>query len=104
MMSEGAEAEGDILTLELGDLKETLVSTKRNGRRGRGLQNNFKKGGSEGARLVAAAVVTATSPLLPLSLSPPLHGGGGGASHLSWGVGMYRRRRRALLPVVGGGD
>ena len=57
MMSEGAEAEGDILTLELGDLKETLVSTKRNGRRGRGLQNNFKKGGSEGARLIATAVI-----------------------------------------------
>ena len=42
-MSEGAEVERDIFTLELGDLKET-VSTKRNGRRGRGLQNKFKKG------------------------------------------------------------
>jgi hypothetical protein len=42
-MSKEAEAERDILTLELGDLKETLVSTKRNGREGRGLQNNFKK-------------------------------------------------------------
>jgi hypothetical protein len=29
----------EMLTLELGDLKET-VSTKRNGRRGRGLQKN----------------------------------------------------------------
>jgi len=33
-MSAGAEAERDILTLELGDLKETLESTKRNGRQG----------------------------------------------------------------------
>jgi hypothetical protein len=39
-MSEGAEVERDILTLELRDLKEILVSTKRNGRWGRGLQNN----------------------------------------------------------------
>jgi hypothetical protein len=30
-MSEGAEVERDIPTLELGDLKETLVSTKRAG-------------------------------------------------------------------------
>jgi len=42
-MSEGAEVERDILTLELGDLKETLVCTKRNGRWGRGLQNNLTK-------------------------------------------------------------
>jgi len=34
----------EMLTLELGDLKET-VSTKRNGRQGRGLQNNLKKVG-----------------------------------------------------------
>ena len=34
----------EMLTLELGDLKET-VSTKRNGRRGRGLQKHLKKVG-----------------------------------------------------------
>ena len=39
-MSEGAEAKRH-LTLELGDLEETLVSTKRNGRWGK-LQNNIK--------------------------------------------------------------
>jgi len=41
----------EILTLELGDLKET-ASTKRNGRQGRGLQKNLKKVG-----VCAAAVV-----------------------------------------------
>ena len=58
-MSAGAEAERDILTLELGDLKETLESTKRNGRRGRGLQNNLKK----------VEAMRASFP--PLSLPPP---------------------------------
>jgi hypothetical protein len=38
-MSQGAEAKRH-LTLELGDLEETLVSTKRNGRR-RKLQNKI---------------------------------------------------------------
>jgi hypothetical protein len=60
-MSE-AEAERDILTLELGDLKETLVSTKRNGRWGRSLQNNLKK---------VETRVRASLP--PLSLLPPCH-------------------------------
>ena len=45
IMCEGAEAEWDILTLELGDLKEALVSTKRNCRLGRGLQNVTSEGG-----------------------------------------------------------
>jgi len=58
-------------------LKETLVSTKRNGRWG-SLQNKIKKGGSEDAHLVAATVVTATS---------PLHGGGG------WGLVIKNRGR-----------
>ena len=42
-MSEGAEVERDVLTLELQDLKETLVSTKKQKRNGRwrGLQKNF---------------------------------------------------------------
>jgi hypothetical protein len=68
-MSEGAEVERDILTLELGDLKETLVHT-------RGLQNNLTKV-EAGAHLVATA-----SPLLSSPLSPPLRGGGiaGGVS------------------------
>jgi hypothetical protein len=37
-MSEGAEVERDILTFELGDLKETSASTNRNGRQERGSQ------------------------------------------------------------------
>ena len=46
VMSEGAEVERDILTFELGDLKEISASTKRNGRQGRGLQKNSKKVGA----------------------------------------------------------
>jgi len=48
----------EMLILELGDLKET-VSTKRNGRLGRGLQKNFFKGG-----------VRVHTSLLPLLLPP----------------------------------
>ena len=59
----------EILTLELQDLKET-VSTKRNGRVGKGLQKNFKK---VGARVC---------PLLP----PPRH--------------YCRRRRRGVVVVL----
>jgi hypothetical protein len=36
-MSEGAEAERDILTLELGDLKEILVQNKKKWQTGKGL-------------------------------------------------------------------
>ena len=65
-MSEGAEAERDVITLELGYLKETLVSTMA-GRRG-AYKINFKKVGAK----------VPTSLLWP-SLLLPLHGGGGGA-------------------------
>jgi hypothetical protein len=83
-MSE-AEAEKDILTLELGDLKETLVSTKRNGRWGRGLQNNLKK--VEARVRASLRVITC---------------GGVGISNekkkKKWGWGMYRHPARRHPP------
>ena len=47
IMSEGAEVERDVLTLELGDLKETLVSTENKWQVGEGLTKTFKKGGAK---------------------------------------------------------
>jgi len=74
------------LTLELGDLKET-VSRRRNGRQGRGLTKNFKN--------VGARVRPSLLPTLLLSSS----------SSLPWRDGGTGDGGSALSPVmvVGGG-
>ena len=58
-------------------MNKTLVSTKRNGRWG-SLQNQNKKGESEGVHLIAATVVTTAL---------PLHGGVWGLVIKKWGEG-----------------
>ena len=96
IMSEGAEVEIDILTFKLGDLKETSASTKRNGRRGRAYRIILKKVKVR-VRLVAATIVTATSPLPSLSLSLLLHGGtAGGASLLAKVVVVQKNQIKHL--------